>query len=68
MEPFITADEFVAEAEARYESALFEPEYGTERSREENALNSRKCNDPFDKAGAGGITPCKSPSGLTLKA
>ena len=29
VESFVTADQFVAEAEARHESALFEPEYGT---------------------------------------
>ena len=38
VESFITADQFVAEAEARHESALFEPEYGAERAQEENAL------------------------------
>ena len=32
VEPFVTADEFVAEAEAGHKSAFFEPEYGTERS------------------------------------
>jgi hypothetical protein len=33
VESFIMADQFVAEAEARHETALFEPEYGTERAR-----------------------------------
>ena len=68
VEPFIMANEFVAEAEAGHESALFEPEFGTERSQEENAFNSGKCDYPFGKAGVGGITPYKSPSGLTLNA
>ncbi len=31
VEPFVTADKFVAETKARHESTLFEPEYGTER-------------------------------------
>ena len=30
VEPFVTDDEFVAEAEARHKSAFFEPEHGTE--------------------------------------
>ena len=69
VEPFIMANEFVAEAEARHESALFEPEFGTERSQEENAFfNSGKCNDPFGKAGIGRITPFKSPIGLAVSA
>ena len=32
VESFVTADQFIAEAEARHESALFEPEYGAERA------------------------------------
>ncbi len=55
MESFITADQFIAEAEARHESALFEPEYGAERAREKNALDSGKCNHTFGKTGIGGV-------------
>jgi hypothetical protein len=38
VESFVTADQFIAEAEARNESVLFEPEYGAERVREEMPL------------------------------
>jgi len=66
VEPFITANEFVAEAEAGHESALIEPEYHTERSQEENAFDSGKCNNLFGEACIGRITPFKSPFGLVL--
>jgi hypothetical protein len=45
---------------------IFEPEYGTEGSKEENAFNSGKCNYLFSKAGIGRITPWEGPGGLTL--
>ncbi len=32
VEPFVRADEFVAETKARHESVLFEPEHGAERA------------------------------------
>ncbi len=32
VEPFVMADMFIAETEARHESTLFEPEYGAERA------------------------------------
>ncbi len=38
--PFIATDEFIAEAEARHESALLKPEYGAERAQEGNASTS----------------------------
>jgi hypothetical protein len=66
VESFVTADQFVAEAEARHESALFEPEYGAERAREENAFDSGKCNHTFSKTGIGGVAPFESPVGFAL--
>ena len=57
MEPFVTTDELVAETEARHEYEFFEPEYGKEGSREEDAFNCSKCDDPIGKTGVGGITP-----------
>jgi len=68
VESFITADQFVAEAEARHESALFEPEYGAERAREENAFDSGKCNHTFGETGIGGVAPFESPVGFALDA
>ncbi len=68
MESFITADQFIAEAEARHESVLFEPEYGAERAREENAFDSGKCNYTFGKTGIGGVAPFESPVGFALDA
>ena len=38
---FVTTDEFIAKAKARHEFSLFKPEYGAQRTREEN---------PFDGA------------------
>ena len=68
MEPFVAADEFVSEAEARHKSTFFEPEYGTERSQEEYAFDHSKSNDQFGKTGVGGITPCKGPSSFAVEA
>ena len=68
VESFITANQFVAEAEARHKSALFEPEYGTERAREEDAFDSSKCNHMFGEAGIGGVAPFESPVGFALDA
>ena len=68
VESFVMADQFVAEAEARHKSALFEPEYGIERAREENAFNSGKCNHTFREAGIGGVAPFESPVGFALDA
>ena len=66
MEPFVATDDFVIEAEARHESAFFEPEYGTKRSQEEDAFNHSKCDDQFGKTGVGGITPCKGPGSFAV--
>jgi hypothetical protein len=32
VEAFITTDQFIAKAEARHKSSLFEPKYGAERA------------------------------------
>ena len=68
VESFVTADQFVAEAEARHGSALFEPEYGAERAREENAFDSCKCTHTFGETGVGGVAPFESPVGFALDA
>ena len=68
VESFIMADQFVAEAEARLESALFEPEYGSERAREEDAFDSSKCNHTVGETGIGGVVPFESPVGFALDA
>ena len=68
VESFVTADHFVAEAEARHESALFEPEYGAERAREENAFDGGKCNRTFGETCIGGVAPFESPVGFALDA
>ena len=67
VEPFIATDEFVAKTEARHESALFEPEYGAEGAREENAFDSSKCNHSFGETVVGGVAPFESPDGFALK-
>ncbi len=68
IEPFILADELIAEAESRHESVFFEPEDGTERSQEEDAFDGSKFNRAFGKAGIGGITPLTCPVGFALNA
>jgi len=59
-------DELIAEAKARRESTLFEPEYGAERAREENAFDSGKCDHAFSETGIGGVAPFESPVGFAL--
>ena len=62
------ADQFDPEAEARHESALFEPEYGAERPQEENVFDSGKCNHTFGKTGVGRAAPFERPVGFALDA
>jgi hypothetical protein len=66
VEPFVTADKFVAETEARHEVVFFEPEYGAESAREEDAFDSSRCNHLLGKAGAGGVAPFKGKIGFAL--
>ena len=66
MEAFFAANQFVAEAEARHESAFFEPENGTERAREEDTFDCSKGNDPFGKAGVGGEASFEGPTCLAF--
>ena len=68
MEAFVAANQFVAEAEARHESAFLEPENGTERAQEENAFDCSKSDDPFGKVGIGGGAPFESPVGFAFYA
>ena len=55
MEAFVTANQFVAKAKARHESAFLEPENGAERAQEENTFDHSKIDDPFVKDGVGGV-------------
>ncbi len=59
-------DELIAEAKARRESTLFEPEYGAERAREENAFDSDKCKHAFRETGVDGVASLESPVGFAL--
>jgi hypothetical protein len=68
VESFLTADQFVAEPEVRHKSALFEPEYGTERAQEENAFEGSKCNLTFGKTCISGVASFESPVGFALDA
>jgi hypothetical protein len=68
VESFVTADQFVATAEARHESMLFEPEYGAERAQEENAFDSGKCNHRFGETSVGGVAPFETLVGFALEA
>ena len=65
-EPLITTDEFIAKAESRHESALLKPEYGAERTQEEDAFISGKCNHMFGETGIGGVAPFEGPVGFAL--
>ncbi len=40
--PFVAADEFVSEAEARHKSTFFEPKYGAERPQQKMPLTAAK--------------------------
>jgi hypothetical protein len=66
VEPFVAAEEFIAEVEARHELALFEPEYGAERAQEENAFGIVRCNHTCGKTGIGIVAPFESPVGFVL--
>ena len=68
VQPFVSTDEFVAEAETRHEPSLFQPEYSTKRAREEDAFDSSKGDYAFGKTGIGGVTPFESPACFTLNA
>ncbi len=68
VQPLVTRDELVREAEAGHESTLLEPEDGAEGSREEDALHSREGDHAFGEAGVVGITPLECPVGLLLDA
>ena len=66
VEAFIMTDQFIAKAEARQKSSLFEPKYGAKRAREENTFDSGKCNHAFGKTDIGGVAPFESPVGFAL--
>ncbi len=61
MKSLVAADEFVAEAKTRHESAFLEPEYDAEGSQEEDAFNNSKRNHTFGEAGSGGVAPFEGP-------
>lgn len=63
MQSLITGDELVAECKTREKSALLEPEDGTERTAEEDALDRRKCRKSGGKARIG-LNPLESPLGF----
>ena len=63
MHTLVTRDEFVGESETGHKTALLNPEDGTERSREENSLNSGESDETLSKA-VGGIDPLESPVSL----
>ena len=68
VKPFVVTDEFITRTEARHESMLIEPEYGTERVREENAFDNSECNHSFGETGIGGVAPFASPVCFVLNA
>jgi hypothetical protein len=62
VQSFVSANEFVAEAETRHEPSFFQPEYSAKRTREEDAFDSSKGDYSFSKAGIGGVTPFERPA------
>ena len=61
VEPFVAADKFVAEAEARHKSAFLSQNMAQKDPEKKMPSTESKCNDPFGKTGIGGITPCEGP-------
>ena len=58
VQPFVTADQLVGEAESWHESTtLFEPEDGAKRTGEEDALYYCKCDEVFSEGGVLGVAP-----------
>eukprot|EP00438_Fugacium_kawagutii_P012791 Skav211671 [mRNA] locus=scaffold216:105387:106229:- [translate_table: standard] len=63
METFIARNELVGKGQTRHETSLLQPEDGTKRSAEEDALNCSKCHKTLSKA-AFTIHPLNGPTGL----
>ena len=61
MKSFVTADQFIAEAEPWHQAALFQPEDGTEGARKKYAFHCGKRDHAFGKAGCIGVTPFERP-------
>jgi hypothetical protein len=61
MHALITTDQFVGECEARHQPSILHPEYGHERSRKEDSLDSCKGNQAFHKGGMLVRNPMHSP-------
>jgi hypothetical protein len=49
VKPFISGDQLVGECQPWHQSPLLQPEYGTERSREEDTLYSSKCHQSLSE-------------------
>src|SRR6056300_353454 len=67
VETFIPRDEFIREAETRHETSLLQPVDRTERTTEEDTLNTRKCKEALSKR-ARLVKPFHSPLRLLLNA
>ena len=62
----VTTDKFIGESETRHETSLLEPEDGRKASREEDALNSSKSDQPFGERSPAIRNPGQSPLGFLL--
>ena len=62
----VTADQFVGEGETGHETTLLQPEDGSERSREEDALDGGEGNQTFTEGGTVIGDVAKSPVSLPL--
>jgi hypothetical protein len=61
VQPFVLANQFIAEAEAWHQTTFLEPEDGAKRPQKEDAFYDGECNFAFGKAGSGSVTPLESP-------
>ena len=61
MQPFVSANQFIAEFESWHQATFLEPEDGIKHPRKEDAFDGGKCNHVFGKAGSGSVTPLESP-------
>jgi hypothetical protein len=66
VETLVSGDELVGECKSGHESSLLEPEDGSERSREEDTLDSGKGNESLGECRFVVRDPLESPLGLLL--
>jgi len=68
VQALITTDQFVAKAQARHQSSLFQPEYGGKAPAEKDAFHSGKRDDPDAEIGVLVVDPIEGPFCFPLNA